>query len=162
MQVCNDLGEYMFILSFSVLCAQLLSLCVLVKESKQTCSVCSRLRHAHQSMLMHSSIYHRWHLAVLLLSSSHLKRTHFSHQKSRCDFCVRGVVILPFTNGISVRIFPGLRSLRSPPSPLPPSVLLSLSFSTWMLSEALRAPVMPCLLKIPPFFPAASCELVYI
>lgn len=74
---------------------------------------------------MHSFIYHRWHLAVLLLSSSHLKRTHFSHQKSRCDFCVRGVVILPFTNGISVRIFLGLRSLVSPISASPFCTALS-------------------------------------
>lgn len=39
-------------LFFSVLCLQLLSLYIFVKESKQTCSVCSRLRHAHQSMLV--------------------------------------------------------------------------------------------------------------
>ncbi len=67
-------------------------------------------------------------------------------------------MILPFTNGISVRISPGLRSLVSPHLFFP-LLYCSLFLSTWMLSETLRAPVMPCLLKIPPFFPAASCEL---
>ncbi len=77
---------------------------------------------------MHSFIYHLWHLAVLSLSFSHLKRTHFSHQKSRCDFCVWGVVILPFATASLYISFPGCVSSSPPPISSSP-FCTALSFS---------------------------------
>lgn len=102
-----------------------------------------------------SSIYHLWHLVVLVLSAPHLKRTHFSHQKSHSDFCVRVLVILPSVSSISTCIFAWLRSFSFARSPLP-----SVCLWTCMLSEYLGLHWCPASWKYPLSFPLPATQWV--
>lgn len=108
------------------------------------------------------------------LSDHHLRKAHFSHQKSRCDFFASAGWSEDEEDEEEAAVG---RSLILPLAKRGDTAAAVCVFDHWSnygyvflhkhtlnadVIWALRAPLMPCLLKIPPFFAAASHAAGYI